>query len=66
MRLILGGTIAALALGVATAFAAGTETCFFKYDRVDGLNKICIYSCTSGEAAITVKSTQLCPLSIKR
>lgn len=60
--------IAAL-LGIAAAgaiAAAGTETCFSKGEKTDGMNKICYYSCTSGEAAITIKSVQLCPLSIKR
>lgn len=60
-----------IALGFAallglTLSAGGTETCFSKSEKVDGMNKICFYSCTSGEAAITIKSTQLCPLSIKR
>lgn len=49
----------------AVAFAA-SETCFSKGESVDGLNKICLYSCASGDAAITVKSYQLCPITIKR
>ena len=45
----------------------GNETfgmCFKKGERVSGLNKICTYTCTSGDKSITIKSTQLCPLSI--
>jgi len=46
--------------------AAPEETCRVRGEKVDGLNKICYYDCPSGEAAITVKNYQLCPLSIKR
>ncbi len=58
-----------LAVGIAllpTLAFAGEETCFYKSDEVSGLNKICYYSCASGEAAYTVKAAQLCPLTIKR
>lgn len=40
-------------------------TCFKKSERVSGMNKICTYSCVSGDKAITIGSTSLCPLSIK-
>ena len=43
--------------------AAGT--CFKKGERISGMNKICTYSCISGDKAITIKSVKLCPLSIK-
>ena len=46
--------------------AGGAETCFGKGERIDGQNKICYYECISGGAAITIKSYQLCPLTIKR
>jgi len=58
--------VVALVVGAVTAILASSETCFFDRESVDGLNKICTYSCASGKAAITIKSTQLCPLSIKR
>mgnify|MGYP001075606514 CR=1 FL=1 len=40
-------------------------TCFKKGERISGLNKICTYNCLGSDKAITIKSTQLCPLSIK-
>jgi hypothetical protein len=43
-----------------------SETCFSKGEKTDGMNKTCFYSCPSGEAAITISATSLCPLSIKR
>ena len=46
--------------------AEATETCFFEREAEAGLNKICYYSCPSGEAAITLRSTALCPLSLHR
>jgi len=38
--------------------------CFLKDDYVSGLNKICIYDCAGSDAAITVESYELCPLTI--
>ncbi len=35
-------------------------------ERRSGLNKICYYNCAGSEAAITVKSHELCPLTIER
>lgn len=40
--------------------------CFKSGEKVSGMNKICYYNCGGSEAAITVASTQLCPLSIDR
>ena len=42
------------------------EVCFSSGERTDGLNKICYYRCPSGEVAITIRSTSLCPLNINR
>ena len=39
-------------------------TCFFKGERTSGMNKICYYDCLGSEAAITISSVSLCPLSI--
>lgn len=38
--------------------------CFLSGEKRDGLNKICFYSCVSGDSAITVGSAELCPLSM--
>ena len=46
--------------------AAASETCFFKSESTSGMNKTCVYNCVSGDASITIKSVQLCPLNIKR
>ena len=57
----------AIAFTLASSTAAlAAELCFTKGEKIDGLNKICFYDCPSGIAAITVKSYQLCPYSIKR
>ena len=61
------GVLAVVAAVVMAAMAlVGSETCFSTSEKVDGLNKICFYSCPSGDAAITIGATALCPLSIKR
>ena len=39
-------------------------TCFNQYERISGMNKICVYNCLGSDRAITIKSYQLCPLSI--
>lgn len=66
MKTILLTTLA-VGMLVAAAFAGGLEeTCFFKSDKMDGGNRICYYSCPSGEAATTVRVPQLCPLRITR
>jgi hypothetical protein len=74
MRRVILGTVGTIVVGFcvgalasARSDAAGTTiTCFKKGEKVDGQLKICYYDCAGSEAAITVKSHQLCPLSIRR
>ena len=40
-------------------------TCFIKGEYTSGFNKICVYNCLGSDKAITIKNTQLCPLSIE-
>jgi hypothetical protein len=40
--------------------------CFFQYEQTSGFNKICFYDCLGSTEAITIKATQLCPLTINR
>ena len=76
---IIGAMAAGLAGAAPTAATAWTyapaghhtpldasEMCFGNGERTDGLNKICFYKCASGNAAITVRATDLCPLTINR
>ena len=49
--------------GAATKALAGTA--FFKYERISGLNKICVYDYLGDDYAITIKSHQICPVSIQ-
>lgn len=51
---------------LAGAMVEASEVCFYKSDSVSGLNRICLYTCPSGNASITVKSSQICPIQIKR
>lgn len=48
---------------LSTSAMAGTA--FFKYDRVSGMNKICVYDHLGSDVAITIAATQLCPLTIE-
>ena len=45
--------------------AEAAVTCFKKTEYISGFNKICIYNCLGSDRAITIKSTQLCPLTIQ-
>ena len=40
--------------------------CFKTGERISGMNKICYYNCLGSEAAITISSIDLCPLSIEQ
>jgi hypothetical protein len=42
------------------------STCFKAGEQTSGMNKICYYTCLSGEVAITVPFVELCPISIDR
>ncbi|HHZ94460.1 MAG TPA: hypothetical protein EYN67_02630 [Flavobacteriales bacterium] len=56
--------IAITALLIALSFSATAGTAFFKYERISGLNKICVYDHLGSDVAITIQSFKLCPLSI--
>lgn len=47
-----------------TATAAVAGTAFLKGEQVSGMNKICYYEHLGSVIAITIGSTELCPLSI--
>lgn len=46
--------------------ASGAQACFLSGEDTSGMNKICYYDCVSGKRAITVRATQLCPLSLSQ
>lgn len=50
------------ALISASAFAG---TAYFKYERVTGMTKQCVYDYLGNEYTRTIRSTELCPLSIR-
>ena len=41
-------------------------TCFKTDEQISGMNKICFYDCLGSQAAITISSVGLCPLTIDR
>ncbi len=47
---------------ISTAYAA---TGFLIGEKSKGFYTICYYDCLGGTVAITIKSTKLCPLTIK-
>ena len=50
---------------LAFASSAFAGTAFLKGEKTSGMNKICFYDHLGSEVAITVKSTDLCPLTIE-
>ena len=56
---------AVIVSGLLAGAALAATTCFFKSERADSMLKICFYDCLGDTAAITVKSHQLCPITIK-
>lgn len=40
--------------------------CFFQYEEVSGMNKICYYDCLGSLTAINIASYAVCPVSIER
>ena len=47
--------------GAPTSSSGGT--CYLQSDRISGFNKLCEYSCVSGNTVRTIASTQICPLT---
>lgn len=56
--------LAALTLALLTGHAAA-GTAFLKGERESGAYRICLYDYLGDTVAITIRVTQLCPLSIR-
>lgn len=46
------------------SFSATAGTAFLKYEYISGMNNICVYDYLGSDIAITIRSIDLCPLSI--
>jgi hypothetical protein len=53
-------------LNYSKPFRLASMTCFSTGEQTSGMNKICYYDCLGSQAAITVSSVSLCPMSINR
>ena len=54
-----------IALTASVSAFAQNRTAFFKYERVTGMTKQCVYDYLGSEYVRTMRSTELCPLSIR-
>ena len=45
--------------------SSSSMSCFKIGERVSGTNKVCSYNCMGSEVTKNVRSTQICPISIK-
>lgn len=50
---------------IVITYPSYSATCFYQYEQISGLNKICFYDCLGSARALTIKNYQLCPLSIQ-
>ena len=55
--------IVLMALVASASALAGTA--FFKYERVTGMTKQCVYDYLGSEYVRTMRSTEVCPVSIR-
>ena len=65
MRILISSLIIMLASTYPNLVANSATTCFKKGEYTSGFNKICTYNCMGSDVAITIKNTQLCPLTIQ-
>jgi len=54
-----------LILLVLVSFGAHAGTAFLKRQYVSGMNRICIYDHLGSEVAITLRATDICPVTIQ-
>jgi len=66
LSFVVGWMVMPVLADVAPEPTPQAVTCFKSGERTDGMYKICYYDCLGSTVAITVKSHQLCPLSIKQ
>ena len=66
VKALILGSVMLGSLVYPTLVANSAMTCLKSGEQISGMNKICYYNCPTGSAAITIKSYQLCPLSIQR
>jgi len=57
--------IVLMALMASASALAQNRVAFFKYERVTGMTKQCVYDYLGSEYVRTMRSTELCPLSIR-
>mgnify|MGYP003676401464 len=53
-----------LILGAMLIVSASASAAFLKHSYVSGMNRICVYDDLGSSVVITIKSYELCPLSI--
>ena len=63
MKFLLGLVVAA---ACSAGMLAAGEFCSAAGQQTSGLNTVCYYQCPSGMAAMTIRSYQICPVSLSR
>ena len=63
---ILGVSQGMLGGKSSSSSSSSSMSCFKINERVSGTNKICSYNCMGSEVTRNIRSTQICPMSIKQ
>ena len=63
---ILGVSQGMLGGKSSSSSSSSSRTCFKINERVSGTNKICSYNCMGSEVTRNIRSTKICPMSIKQ
>ncbi|MDC0899218.1 hypothetical protein OAS08_02980 [Candidatus Pelagibacter sp.] len=66
IKIIIASLVLITSMIFPSLVANSAVTCFKSGERISGMNKICFYNCMGSEAAITISSTSLCPLTITK
>ena len=62
---LLSGKSVGEALSGTSGSSSSSISCFKTNERTSGTNKICSYNCMGSEVTRNIRSTQICPMSIK-
>ncbi len=66
MLLALAGQAESVDLPASRLLQLASTTCYLSGQSQSGFNRICYYDCLGSTFALTIKSTQLCPLTVRQ
>ena len=49
-----------------SSFSSSGLACFYKGERQSGFTKICFYDCLGSPYAMTIRSVEICPITVRQ